>query len=56
MPPQIFYNMADSASGLPRLWSAETPHLYVLVLSLVDKAGQHIESESCQVGFWLQFL
>jgi beta-galactosidase len=48
---KISFDMAESGSGLPRLWSAETPHLYVLVLSLVDEAGVHIESESCQVGF-----
>lgn len=46
---QISYDMSKSVAGL-HLWSAETPHLYVLVLSLVDKSGAHIESESCQVG------
>lgn len=48
---KMSYDLADSASGLPRLWSAETPHLYVLVLTLVGPDGTHIESESCQVGF-----
>ena len=34
-----------------RLWSAEEPHVYVLVLSLVDAAtGAVLESESAQVG------
>ncbi len=35
----------------PLLWSAETPNLYTLVLSLVDPAGKVIETESCKVGF-----
>lgn len=35
----------------PLLWSAETPNLYTLVLSLVDPTGKVIESESCKVGF-----
>lgn len=47
---QISYDMSESVAGLLHLWSAETPHLYVLVLSLVDKSGAHVESESCQVG------
>lgn len=46
---QMSFDMADSTSGLPRIWSAEEPHLYVLVISLVDADGGHIESESCQV-------
>ena len=33
----------------PLLWSAEEPNLYVLVLSLLDDAGQLVEAESCQV-------
>lgn len=38
-----------SSGGLPLLWSSEEPNLYVLVLTLVDKDGQHLESESAQV-------
>src|SRR5690625_7872047 len=34
----------------PLKWSAEHPHLYTLVLSLVDATGNVIETESCKVG------
>lgn len=54
--PQISYDMADSAAGLPRLWSAETPHLYLLVVSLVGADGAHIESESCQASVAIRIL
>ncbi|MCL4298862.1 MAG: DUF4981 domain-containing protein [Anaerolineae bacterium] len=35
----------------PRLWSAETPYLYTLVISLKNAANETIEAESCKVGF-----
>ncbi|MBO9600666.1 MAG: DUF4981 domain-containing protein [Cohnella sp.] len=35
----------------PRRWSAETPELYTLVLSLVGGDGGLIEAVSCKVGF-----
>lgn len=35
----------------PALWSAETPELYRLVVSLRDGDGALIESEACDVGF-----
>ncbi|HLU22587.1 MAG TPA: glycoside hydrolase family 2 TIM barrel-domain containing protein [Bacillaceae bacterium] len=35
----------------PLKWSAETPNLYTLVLSLYDASGEIIEYESCKVGF-----
>ncbi len=35
----------------PRKWSAETPNLYTLVLTLKDAAGQVVEIKSCRVGF-----
>jgi len=34
-----------------RQWSAETPNLYTLVLSLHDGDGNVVEAESCKVGF-----
>ncbi|EIE18998.1 hypothetical protein COCSUDRAFT_20201 [Coccomyxa subellipsoidea C-169] len=40
-----------TAGRLPALWSAEEPNLYILVLSLVTKQGEHLDSESTQVGF-----
>lgn len=35
----------------PQKWTAETPHLYVLVLTLVDAEGRQVDFESCRVGF-----
>ncbi|MDD1782623.1 beta-galactosidase [Enterovibrio sp. ZSDZ35] len=35
----------------PKKWSAETPNLYRLVVSLLDEHGAHVESEAYQVGF-----
>jgi len=35
----------------PQKWTAETPHLYTLVLSLKDEAGRVVDAESCRVGF-----
>jgi beta-galactosidase len=35
----------------PRLWTAETPNLYRLVLALKDGAGAIVESVGCDVGF-----
>lgn len=35
----------------PHKWSAETPHLYRLTLTLLDEQGESIESEAYDVGF-----
>ena len=35
----------------PRLWTAETPNLYRLVLSLRDDKGTIVEATGCDVGF-----
>ncbi len=35
----------------PHKWTAETPYLYTLVLSLHDGDGELIEAQSCRVGF-----
>ncbi|MDX9973532.1 MAG: glycoside hydrolase family 2 TIM barrel-domain containing protein [FCB group bacterium] len=35
----------------PAKWTAETPNLYTLVLTLKDATGKVIEAESCKVGF-----
>lgn len=35
----------------PRKWTAETPHLYRLVLALRDASGEVIEAVGCDVGF-----
>lgn len=36
---------------MPRLWTAETPHLYRLVLTLRDTNGEIAETAGCDVGF-----
>jgi beta-galactosidase len=35
----------------PRKWSAESPYLYTLVITLKDSDGKAVEIESCRVGF-----
>jgi len=35
----------------PKLWSAEFPNLYTLVLSLEDVSGSLVEARSCRIGF-----
>ncbi len=35
----------------PKKWTAETPNLYTLLLSLSDSSGQTTEVVTCQVGF-----
>lgn len=35
----------------PHLWSAETPYLYTLVLTILDDTGKMLETVSCKVGF-----
>ncbi len=35
----------------PRLWTAETPYLYRLVITLKDPDGQAVDFESSRVGF-----
>lgn len=35
----------------PRKWTAETPYLYTLLLTLRDDNGEFIETRTCKVGF-----
>ncbi|XP_051122924.1 uncharacterized protein LOC127245866 [Andrographis paniculata] len=35
---------------IPKLWSAEQPNLYTLVVTLKDTSGNVVDCESCQVG------
>jgi beta-galactosidase len=35
----------------PQKWTAETPFLYHVVLTLIDPEGKEIDFESCQFGF-----
>jgi beta-galactosidase len=41
----------EAAVKAPRLWSAETPSLYTLVLTLIDPQGKAVDFESARVGF-----
>ncbi len=43
------WDMMDQGVSGPALWSAEEPHLFILVLTLTAPDGSHVESESCQV-------
>ena len=42
------FNMNVTA---PKLWSAETPNLYDLVLTLKDAGGKTVDVRGCKVGF-----
>ncbi len=41
----------SKAVTAPKLWSAETPNIYALVLTLKDGAGNVVENVSTQLGF-----
>ncbi|MBK8984610.1 MAG: hypothetical protein IPM39_00780 [Chloroflexi bacterium] len=41
----------QTAVSQPRHWTAETPHLYHLLLTLQDEAGQIVEVRHTRVGF-----
>ncbi len=42
---------SEQSINKPAKWNAEIPHLYSLVLSLIDSSGKTIEVVSCKVGF-----
>lgn len=48
--PKFVAHVSDTVKS-PKLWTAETPTLYTLVLELIDKEGNTIDIESCRVGF-----
>ena len=39
------------AFSRPRLWTAETPHLYTLTLELLDSSGAVLEALATRIGF-----
>ena len=41
----------ETAVSAPRQWTAETPYLYTLVLTLRNPADEVVDIESCRVGF-----
>lgn len=47
-PPTV--TLRQGASN-PHLWSAETPYLYTLLLSLYDSQGELKQALSCKIGF-----
>jgi len=47
----VKFALLEAKVRSPHKWSAETPHLYTLVLTLKDASGQVVEIESCRVGF-----
>jgi len=58
MGHQYYYLSIEPKFGIlqkeipsPKKWTAETPHLYTLVLSLKDEKGKLVETASCRVGF-----
>lgn len=42
---------ADFPVSAPAKWTAETPALYTLLLTLADAGGNVLQVESCQLGF-----
>ncbi len=49
--PQAACALLETDVAEPLLWSAETPHLYTLVLTLRDRKGRDVDIESARVGF-----
>ena len=47
----VHYPLLEQKVENPLLWTAETPHLYNLVLSLYDAEGSLVEARSTKVGF-----
>lgn len=47
--PKFAWMSAEIAN--PAKWTAETPNLYTLVLSLLDASGRVVEADRCAVGF-----
>ncbi|MBD3415088.1 MAG: DUF4981 domain-containing protein [Candidatus Aminicenantes bacterium] len=43
--------MFSKETEAPKKWSAETPHLYSLILTLKNSTGEILESVGCKVGF-----
>ncbi len=46
-----YFALMERTIAAPRKWSAESPALYTLVLSLTDASGRLVEARSCKVGF-----
>lgn len=47
----VYYGLIEQLAQNPKLWNAEQPYLYTLVLSIVDEGGVEVDSRSCRIGF-----
>ena len=47
----LYFPHIEARIAAPRKWSAETPVLYTLVLSLFDESGRLVEARSSRIGF-----
>ncbi len=47
----VYYGMMEGMVHAPKLWNAEQPNLYTLVLSLSDKSGNVVDARSTKIGF-----
>ncbi|WP_290541143.1 glycoside hydrolase family 2 TIM barrel-domain containing protein [Alistipes sp.] len=47
----VYYPLMERLFRSPHRWTAETPYLYTLVLTLRDAQGAVVESRSVRVGF-----
>lgn len=47
----VYFALMERRIDRPRLWNAETPELYTLVLTLCDASGRVVEARSCKIGF-----
>lgn len=47
----VYFALMERRVEQPQLWSAETPVLYTLVLTLADAEGRVAEARSCKIGF-----
>ncbi len=47
----VYYGLMEGIVLNPKLWNAEEPNLYTLVLTLTDKSGKVVDVRSTKVGF-----
>ena len=47
----VYYGIMEGVVSNPKLWSAEHPNLYTIVLTLTDKAGNVVDARSTKIGF-----
>ena len=48
---KVHFPLLEQKVSNPQKWTAETPVLYTLVLSLLDRESNLVEARSCKVGF-----